>query len=96
MPKKKTSEKPQDDLEKLSFEQAVEMLDQISDELETGKLELDDSLAKYEVGVGLLARCRSMLARAEQKVELLTSVDHSGAVHTEPFDDSATELDGTG
>lgn len=56
----------------LSFEQAVERLEQIIDRIESGETGLEASLKEYESGMELLRHCRAILARAEQKVQELT------------------------
>jgi exodeoxyribonuclease VII small subunit len=58
--------------------------------LESGDLGLDDALAAYERGVGLLGRCKGLLDAAERKVAVLTGLDEAGQVRSMPFDDEAT------
>jgi len=60
--------KPVDDL---TFGAALAELEQIVKALESGQLELEDSLDRYERGVALLKACKSRLAAAEQKVTML-------------------------
>ncbi len=80
MAKKKASDKsPQ-------FEESLEQLEQIVRQLEDGQLGLSESLSRYEEGVRHLKGCYDALAKAEQKIELLTSVDEDGETTTEPFD----------
>ncbi|MEO8498847.1 MAG: exodeoxyribonuclease VII small subunit [Planctomycetota bacterium] len=71
----------------ISFEEALEKLEQVVRQLEDGQLGLSESLARYEEGVRHLKHCHQTLASAEQKIELLTSVDESGKAQTQPFDD---------
>lgn len=52
----------------LSFEQSLSRLDEIVKHLEKGDLPLNDSLALYEEGTGLIRACSKMLDEAEQKV----------------------------
>lgn len=54
-----------------SFGTALRELEGIVKELETGELELEDSLARYERGVALLRACKAKLAEAEQRVTML-------------------------
>ncbi len=68
------------------FEDALRHLEAIVDDLERGESGLSESLAKYEQGVRLLARCHGVLDRAEQSVALLTSVDEAGNPVTAPLD----------
>lgn len=57
--------------EALSFEQAVERLEQIIAQIESGEIGLEKAVAEYERGVALIARCRSILEAAEQRVATL-------------------------
>lgn len=59
-------------LGELSFEASLESLEGVVDQLERGELELEASLAAFEQGVQLSARCSSLLASAEQRIETLT------------------------
>ena len=71
----------------ISFEEALEKLEQVVRQLEDGQLGLSESLARYEEGVRHLKHCHEALASAERKIELLTSVDEGGSAETEPFDE---------
>ncbi len=62
-----------------TFEQAIAQVESIIDRIEGGALGLEDSIAEYERGIGLLQRCRNVLAQAEQRIEDLTSQLSSGA-----------------
>ena len=73
----------------LTFEQALAELERIVRELEDGQTGLEESLARYEIGVGLLKRCYSQLRQAEQRIQLLTGVDDEGRPMTRPFDHAA-------
>ncbi len=77
----------------LTFEQALEQLELIVQDLEEGRIGLADSLARYEQGVKLLRQCYGLLERAERRIELLKSADSRGAAVTEGFDDSAMTLE---
>jgi exodeoxyribonuclease VII small subunit len=56
---------------KLTFEQALEQLEQIVAEIEQGKVSLEDSIEKYAQGVRLIKQCRSIMDSAEKKIQLL-------------------------
>jgi len=75
--------------ENLTFEQALAELERIVRELEDGQTGLEESLARYETGVGLLKRCYSQLRQAEQRIQLLTGVDDEGRPITQPFEHAA-------
>lgn len=56
-----------------SYEQAVEELEAIIDRIESGEISLEESMTAYERGIALVRRCRDALARAEQRIEELSS-----------------------
>lgn len=55
----------------MTFGAALAELEQIVRALETGQLELEESLERYERGVALLASCQKKLTEARQKVTAL-------------------------
>lgn len=73
-----------------SFEDAMSQLETIVEELEDGSLGLEDSMRRFETGVGLLRTCYGILERAEQRIEILTGFDEQGRPELEPFDATAT------
>lgn len=75
-----------------NFESALEELELVVEQLESGDLPLDDSLAAFEKGVGLVKFCNDKLSEVEKKVELLIK-DKEGKMqlkilHDLPIDDS--------
>ena len=52
----------------LSFEESLSRLEEIVRHLEKGDMPLNESLALYEEGTGLISACSKMLDEAEQKV----------------------------
>ena len=54
-----------------TFEAALESLEQIVEQLESGELSLEDSLAAFEAGVGLVKQCNQKLNEVEKKIEIL-------------------------
>lgn len=57
------------DITKLSFEDALEQLEDIVRELEEGAGELDVSIKAYERGAHLKRHCEAKLKEARQRVE---------------------------
>ena len=57
--------------EKLSFETALQKLEEVVRHLERGDKPLDESLALFEQGAALVKRCNFLLDTAEQKVTIL-------------------------
>ena len=68
------------------FEQALAELEAILRELEDGTTSLEDALARYERGVGLLRQCYAQLRDAEQKVQQLAGLTDDGGAELKPFD----------
>lgn len=58
-----------DDLNDLSFEEAMNKLEEIVKLLEEGKLPLEQSIQTFEVGTNLKKYCSEKLANAELKIE---------------------------
>ncbi len=79
-------EKHNNDVSAMSFERAIEELESIVKRLEEGKVPLEESVAIYERGELLKARCEDLLRQAEARVEKIT-LDASGKpVGSEPLD----------
>lgn len=55
----------------LQFEKAMLELEEIVKQLEKGELSLEESLKQYEKGITMARKCQSVLAQAEQKIEML-------------------------
>ena len=68
-----------------SFETGLARLAELVNRLEGGGLGLSDSIAAYERGVAILRELHDELARAEERIRLLTAVDDAGRAITEPF-----------
>jgi exodeoxyribonuclease VII small subunit len=67
----------------MSFEQALEELEQIVRKLEEGKGRLDEAIASYERGAALKKHCEAKLREAQAKVDKIV-LGPGGAVGTEP------------
>lgn len=55
----------------LNFEAALAELESTVQQLESGKLPLDEALAAYRRGAVLIRHCQSQLADAEQQIQVL-------------------------
>ena len=53
----------------LNFEQAIEELSSIVEDIESGQTPLQSSIDQYEKGMGLIKHCREILQTAEKKIE---------------------------
>lgn len=60
---------------KFNFEKAMERLEQIVNDLESGDLSLDESIKVFEEGVELSKKCYEKLSKAELKVKQLIKTD---------------------
>ncbi|ROU01251.1 exodeoxyribonuclease VII small subunit [Histidinibacterium lentulum] len=77
------SEKP---VEEMSFEEAMRALETLVGELERGDVPLEQSIALYERGAKLKARCETKLREAEEKVAKLTLDAEGRPTGTQPLD----------
>ena len=55
----------------LKFEAALERLEKIVSQMESGELHLEETLKRYEEGVGLARFCSEKLNEVQKKIELL-------------------------
>ena len=69
----------------LSFEESMQRLEEIVRLLERGDVPLEESLALFEEGSGLIAQCSKLLDNAEQKVIKLKKGSDGTPVEL-PFD----------
>jgi len=65
------------------FEESLDRLEKIVDELEKGDVPLDRALELFDEGMKLSGSCRKELEEAEGKVEILLRRD--GKLQPEPF-----------
>ncbi len=80
-----------DPLDELTFEEALRRIEEIVQELESGRIGLDDAIVRYELGVRLIKHCRQILTRAERRVRLLVGEDEEGnAILTEFAEESVS------
>jgi len=66
------------------FEECLDRLEKIVDQLEKGDIPLEQALKLFEEGVQLSNSCRKELEDAEGKVEIL--LKQNGKFQAEPFD----------
>jgi exodeoxyribonuclease VII small subunit len=60
------------DIGKMSFEEAIKELTDIVGKIEQGKIPLQDSLEQYEKGMALIKHCKSILEKAEKRIEKIS------------------------
>ena len=81
---------------KPTFEEALSQLESITEQIEQGRIGLEDSIAKYEEGMKLVKYCRETLDKAEQRIEQVrVSADGEAKLgeYKRPNDGSLESLD---
>ncbi len=71
---------------KKTFEQALDELESIVREMESGDLPLEEAVKKYESGIKQSKYCLDLLDRTEKKITKLT-LDNSGNLIKKSIDD---------
>ena len=71
------------------FEECLQRLEKIVDQLEKGEVPLEQALTLFEEGVKLSNDCRSELESAEGKVEIL--LKQGSKITPQPFDADAAD-----
>ena len=79
--------------ENKTFESALEDLEQVVEQLETGELSLEAALAAFEKGVGLTKYCYQKLDEVEKKIEVLTK-DKDGKLSFRNFEEPGGKIGG--
>ncbi len=69
------------------FEECLQRLEKIVDQLEKGEIPLEQALKLFEEGIALSNNCRKELEDAEGKVEIL--LKQNGKLQVEPFETAA-------
>ena len=64
-------------IEQGAFEETLSALELVVEHLERGRLTMDESIAWYEAGLGLMHRCSYLLEQAELRI---TALDPENAV----------------
>ena len=73
-----------DEKNELNFEETMQKLEIIVQELENGELNLDDSIKKFEEGMELSKSASNYLEEAEKKITLLVK-DNQGNIEEQDF-----------
>ena len=69
----------------INFEKAMEELEGIVEDLESGDLSLENSLKSFEKGIKLARQCQEQLSKAELQVQKL--IEENGELKTTPLKD---------
>ena len=70
--------------QKLSFEEALKQLEEITARIERWVSGREQSITQYEKGMGLVKQCRDILTKAEHKIQQLQEKS-DGSLATKPF-----------
>ena len=73
-------------VEEMSFEEAMAELEAVVGQLERGDVALEASIALYERGAKLKARCEVKLKEAEEKVAAITLDQDGNPTGTTPVE----------
>ncbi len=72
----------------LNFEAAMDRLEAIVEQMEGGKMPLEELIVRYEEGMKLVKVCQERIASAEQRIEIITR-NHAGKPVLKPFEPKA-------
>src|SRR3954470_9779909 len=72
----------------LNFETAMDRLEAIVEQMESGKLPLEDLIVRYEEGMNLGKVCQERLTSAEQKIEIIAR-NNAGKAIVKNFEPAA-------
>ncbi len=72
----------------LNFEAAMDRLEAIVDQMESGKMMLEELIVRYEEGMKLVKICQERLTSAEQRIEVITR-NHAGKPMVKEFEAKA-------
>lgn len=76
----------------LNFEQSLNKLETLVNQMEQGDMTLEESLKAFEEGIGLTRECQTRLSDAEQKVQQL--IEEQGELQAVPFT-ASNDIDNT-
>lgn len=79
---------PKNSDDEMNFERAMERLETIVDEMESGKMMLEELIVRYEEGMKLVGICQERLASAEKRIEIITR-NHAGKPIVKEFEPAA-------
>ncbi len=71
---------------KKSFEESLDQLEKITNELEEGDLSLEKALKKFDEGIKLAEYCNRRLEEAQKKIDIL--LNKNGTLTEVPFENS--------
>ena len=72
---------------KLSYEEAVDQLEDIVESLERDKASLEESVEMFKKGVDLYKYCNSLLSKAEGEVKILLEDSNESIMEVDFFEE---------
>ena len=75
---------------KEKFEDYLKQVEDAVKSLEGGKLQLEESIEKYETGIKALRQCYVILEQAEKKIQLLVK-EKDGSLSAKDFEPATEE-----
>lgn len=84
--------KKKPNVNKMSFEEAIKELTNIVSKIEQGQIPLQDSLEQYEKGMALIKQCRTILQKAEERIEKISKEQDQGSKEGSPDEKDPDEL----
>ncbi|RJG24057.1 exodeoxyribonuclease VII small subunit [Paenibacillus thiaminolyticus] len=69
--------------QEMSFETAMEKLEHIVEQLESGDVPLEQAIELFQEGMGLSGLCSRKLEQVERKIEVLS--EQNGELKRQPF-----------
>jgi exodeoxyribonuclease VII small subunit len=70
-----------------TFETAMDRLEAIVEQMESGKLPLEDLIVRYEEGMNLVKVCQDRLLSAEKKIEIIAR-NNAGKMVVKNFEET--------
>jgi len=83
------AEKQKNNIAKLTFEDAIKQLTEIVAQIEQGRIPLQDSLGKYEKGMELINHCRTILQKAEKRIEKISREQNKNNTQNDNVEENA-------
>ena len=81
------------DISKLQFEEAIESLTVIVNNIDSGETNLQASLEQYERGMKLINHCRDILQAAEKRIEKIAAASKDAEVDSDGPEDEDTKIE---
>ena len=78
----------EEEVSKLSYEQALNQLEKVVATLESGSAPLDQSIELYTLGSILKDHCQKKLSAAEEKISLIVQKGDQKPIEMEPLPDN--------